>query len=259
MLDSLTHLAGPAGLPGLVGAGAAVLLAGFLRGFVGFGAALIAVPSLSLVFSPAVAIPIACLSGLPSVIQFLPTAIRHADRPFVAPMALAAFLAAPLGTWLLVSAAPELVRIGIGVTVLAMAAFLHRGWRLTRRPGKLLLLAVGGAAGFIQGIAGVGGPPVVAVALSRAGDAVTQRANVIAAVTALALSTVLPLWRLGLFTEEVLWLSLVFVPLHTGAAWLGARFFRHSGDRHFRAAALLTLSAIGAFTLAISLRDYLAG
>jgi len=254
MLQFYLDIAGPAGLWGLVGSALAVLAAGFLRGFVGFGAALIVVPVLSLTFSPAVATPIACLSGLPSVIQLLPTAIRHAERPFVAPIAVAAFLAAPLGTWLLVIADPDLLRIAIAIGVLAMAALLHWGWRIRRRPGAPALAAVGAAAGLIQGVAGIGGPPAVAMALARAGDAQAQRANVIAAVTALALSTVIPLWRLGLFTADVLWLSLLFVPLHSGAALLGARFFDTGGQRHFRQAALVTLVAVGLFTLVAAIR-----
>lgn len=259
MFEILATLAGPAGPPALAAAAAAVFLAGFLRGFVGFGAALITVPALSLIFSPAIAVPIAFLSGLPSVLQLLPTAIRHAERPFVWPVAVAAFLAAPFGTWLLVIAEPGLLKIVIAVAVLAMTAFLHRGWKLATRPGRPTLFAAGAVAGLIQGVAGIGGPPVVAMALSRPGEARVQRANVIAAVTALAFSTALPLWRLGLFTEQVLWLGFVFVPIHMAAACLGARFFDRSGHKHFRRAALLALAAIGLFTLAIALRDYGAG
>lgn len=251
-----TDIAGPAGLSGLAAATAAVMFAGFLRGFTGFGAALIVVPVLSVVYSPAVAVPIAFLSGLPSVFQLLPTAIRYAERAFVLPIGIAAFLLAPVGTWLLAHTAPGPLKIVIAVMVLAMAGFMQAGWKLRRRPGAATLAAVGGVAGLIQGIAGIGGPPVVAVALSRAGDPHRQRANVIGAVTALAFSTALPLWRLGLFTEAVLWLSLLFVPSHAGAAWLGARFFNRSGHRHYQQAALLTLAAVGLFTLALAIRDY---
>lgn len=255
MLETLTDIAGAPGPAGLAAACVAVLAAGFLRGFVGFGAALIVVPVLSVIYSPTVAVPIAFLSGLPTVIQLMPTAIRHGERPFVWPIALAAFGAAPFGTWFLAAADPTALKLAIALAVLAMTALLYRGWRLTRRPRRRVLAAVGAAAGLIQGAAGVGGPPVVALALSRAGSAEAQRANVIAAVAALALSTAVPLWRFGLLTEEVWRLSLVFVPLHVGGAWLGARFFRQSGDRRFRGAALLTLTAVGLFTLAAAIRD----
>ena len=79
MQAALDAFPGAAGWDGFALAVAAVLLAGFLRGFTGFGAALIVVPALSAIYSPTVAVPIAFLSGLPSVFQLLPTVIRHGN------------------------------------------------------------------------------------------------------------------------------------------------------------------------------------
>lgn len=259
MTAFLHDLAGAGGFLGLAGAIAGVAAAGFLRGFVGFGAALIAIPVLSIVYSPTIAVVIAFVSGLPTVLQMLPMAVRHAERPFVAPIAVAAFLAAPLGTYVLATADPELMRIAIAVVVLAMCGFLQAGWRLARRPGLATLAAAGAVAGLIQGAAGVGGPPAVAMALSRPGAAATQRANVIAAVTALSLATALPLWSLGLFTREALVLSLIYVPIHFFAAILGARNFHIGGQRWYRAIAMATMVAVGLFTLAFALKGYVFG
>ena len=243
---------------GFAVAGLAILLAGFLRGFVGFGAALIAIPVLSLVFAPAIALPIAFFSGLPSMLQLLPTAIRHGERQIIMTFGIGAFLAAPLGTWLLVIIAPEILKMIIAVLVIFMAAFLFRGGRLKGTPSRPVIFGAGIFAGFVQGVAGVGGPPAVAIALARTGTPTTQRANVIGAVSALSLSTAAPLWALGLFTPEVLWLSLFFAPLHTGAAFLGVRFFAAGGQRHFRIAALATLGIIGVATFIAAVQNYLA-
>lgn len=250
LLETGTAAAGPLGF---AAATAAMLLAGFLRGFAGFGAAMIVVPVLSIVYAPVVAVPIAFLSGLPAVLHMLPTAVRHAERQFIAPIAVAAFALTPLGTWALAIAPAGPMKVAVAIAVLAMVWFMRRGWRLEQRPGRWALASAGGVAGLIQGAAGIGGPPVVAMALASADDPVRQRANVIAAVTALSLATALPLWRLGLFTHEVLALSLLFVPAHTLAAWLGARWFERGGHRHYRQAALAILFAVGLITLAIAL------
>jgi hypothetical protein len=50
----------------------AVTIAGLLRGFVGFGAALISVPVFSLVLGPHAAIAVNAVMGLPAVFQLLP-------------------------------------------------------------------------------------------------------------------------------------------------------------------------------------------
>ena len=67
-------------------AAAAVLVAGFLRGFVGFGAALFSVPVFALLYGPLAAIPISTLIGVASTLRLLPTAIRESEPAVVYPV-----------------------------------------------------------------------------------------------------------------------------------------------------------------------------
>ncbi|MFM9939413.1 MAG: sulfite exporter TauE/SafE family protein [Hyphomicrobiaceae bacterium] len=237
---------------------AAVLLAGFLRGFVGFGAALISVPVLSLILGPHAAIAVSNVMGLPAVVQLLPEAIRRAERPVVLPICLAIFLATPIGTWLLVIADPGVMKIAISGVVLVMVAILASGWRLKGEVGMAKLLTAGLVGGLVQGAAGVGGPPVVAVALSRPGPAVQQRANVLALMTAISLSSIVPLLYYGLFTRQTVIIGLILVPLYSGATALGSRYFALGGQAHYRRAALATLAVIAVATLIGSVWSYLA-
>ena len=50
----------------------AVIIGGFLRGFVGFGAALVIVPVLTLTMGPHLAVAVASIVGLPAIVQLLP-------------------------------------------------------------------------------------------------------------------------------------------------------------------------------------------
>ena len=237
----------------------AVTIAGLLRGFVGFGAALISVPVFSLVLGPHAAIAVNNVMGLPAVFQLLPEAIRRAERPVVVPICIATFVATPIGTWALVAADPALMTVAISVLVLFMVAILASGWRLRGRIGMDKLIVAGLAGGLLQGVAGVGGPPVVAVALSRPGEASQQRANVLALMTAVSLSSILPLLYYGLFTRQTVLIGLLLIPFYSAATALGARYFALAGRRHYRRAALATLAAIGIATLIASLRNYLEG
>jgi uncharacterized protein len=237
----------------------AVTAAGLLRGFVGFGAALISVPVFSLVLGPHAAIAVNNVMGLPAVFQLLPEAVRRAERPVVLPICLATVIATPIGTWALVAADPALMTVGISALVLVMVAILSSGWRLRGRIGMAKLIAAGIAGGLLQGVAGIGGPPVVAVALSRPGEASQQRANVLALMTAISLSSVLPLLYYGLFTRQTVIIGLVLIPFYSAATALGARYFALGGQRHYRRAALASLAAIGLATLIASLRNYLEG
>jgi uncharacterized membrane protein YfcA len=140
---------------------------------------------------------------------------------------------------------------------LAMIPLLRAGWRMPGADRIWAITGTGIAAGLIQGAAGIGGPPAVALALARTGPTEQQRANVIGAVNALGLCGLIPLWYYGLFTTPVILLSLLLVPPYLATTWLGARFFSLGGQRHYRNSALLLLTVIGLITLGFALLDFL--
>jgi uncharacterized protein len=256
MLESLHSLVSAQPYPVLAVVATTMLLAGFIRGFVGFGASLIIVMVLSTVYGPLAAVPIATLSGLPAMIQLLPNAMRYSERAFVIPFGAASFIAAPIGTWFLIASEPATMKICISVFVLLMVAMLYRGWKLPPGAGMGVFTFAGIASGLVQGSAGVGGPPAVAIALSRPGSTVQQRSNVIGAVSALSVCSVPALWLHDLFNREVILISLVLFPLYFGGTWVGARFFSGVGHRHFRNGALVILAVIGVVTLWLAILDY---
>jgi uncharacterized membrane protein YfcA len=236
---------------------AAVFLGGFMRGFVGFGAALIIVPALSLAYGPLIAVATSAIIGIPAVLQLLPEAIRSSERAIVAPVSVAIMLATPIGTWVLITASPALMKIVISILVILMVALLARGWRLPHNVSASILAGAGAMGGFIQGVAGIGGPPVVAIALSRPGSAPQQRGNILALMTAISMSSYLPQWYFGLFTRQAILIGLLLLPIQICAIWVGKRYFSGSGERFFRKAALITLAVIGVATLIVSVRGYL--
>lgn len=235
---------------------AAVFVGGFMRGFVGFGAALVTVPALSLVYGPRLAVAAAAVMAAPSLIQLLPDAIRHSERALVLPLSTAILAAAPFGTWALVTISPAVMKIAISALVLAMVAMLARGWRLGSDVGLPLLSAAGIASGLIQGAAGMGGPPVVGIVISRPGTTVQQRGNVLALMTAVSISSLLPQWYFGLFTRQAITVGLILLPVYGGSIMFGARYFARGGAGYYRRAALATLAAIGVVTFVVAVKDY---
>jgi uncharacterized membrane protein YfcA len=212
---------------------------------------------ISVILGPHSAVAIATLSGLPSMLQLLPTAIRTSEKNFVLPFGIAAMIAAPLGTWFLIVIDPALMKIGVSTTVLLMVFMLYKDIKLAAHSSLSFLIGVGLAAGIIQGSAGIGGPPAVVVALSRPGTTEQQRANVIGAVTALGVCGIVPLWYHGLFTLEVIIISVFLFPIYVGSTWVGTQLFLKLGRDYFRNGALGILSFISIVTLAIPISTYL--
>lgn len=234
-------------------AGAAIV-GGFLRGFVGFGGALALVPALALALGPRTAVAVASLVGLPAVFQFLPEAARHADRSHVGPIALAILAGAPLGSLILTSVSPRLMTGAIGVVVMLMALMT---WQAPgRRLGRHLWVSMiaGGLSGLLQGAAGIGGPPSVAVLMAQGGEPRRVRADVMAITAMIALCGAASHWWFGLFTGSVAVIALALLPLFVGFTWIGGRFFDRGGARHFRSAALGVLVVIGTAAVIASLK-----
>ena len=250
MLDALLELCLTPAFA--VVAGSAVV-GGFLRGFVGFGGGLVCVPIITVVFSPVVAVPVSTVMAFPAIFQLLPTALRDAERPIVGPLAVGTLIAAPIGSGLLIAVDANVMKVAISIFVLAMVWLLALNWRFTGAMSPGPLVGCGAVAGFLQGSAGVGGPPLVAIALSRQVDARQQRGNVVGAITAVSIAAIGPHWYFGLFTLEVFLIGIVLIPLYSGATWIGARYFFGEGARHFHRVALLVLALIGFATLGFSL------
>ena len=148
------------------------------------------------------------------------------------------------------------MKIVISATVIVLVAMLARGWKLRGEAGKALLLGAGTVGGLVHGASALGGPPVVAVVLSRPGSAPQQRANVLAVMTAVSVSSVLPIVYFGLITKETLLISAAIFPFYSLATWLGMRYFTADGQKHYRTAALLTLALVGVITLAFAVHDF---
>ena len=237
----------------------ATAIGGFLRGFVGFGGALALVPALAVAVGPRVAVAVASLVGLPALIQLLPEAVRYADRRRVLPIALAIMAAAPIGSLILTQVDQRIMTGAIGVIVMLLAILTWKAPRGEAMRKPWVGVAAGAASGLLQGAAGIGGPPSVAVLMAQGGEARQLRANVLASVTAISTCGAISHLSFGLFTYKALIIASILLPSFIAFTWLGSRFFLLGGSQYFRAAALAILLGIGLITSVGSLGPLILG
>ena len=88
-----------------------VFFAGIVRGFTGFGSALLAVPALAVLYGPVQAVVIEVLIEIPVSLGLLPNAIKNAERKTVLPMLIMFALFVPVGALLLKVTNPDIVKI----------------------------------------------------------------------------------------------------------------------------------------------------
>ena len=238
---------------GLIGCSLAIALGGFLRGFLGFGAALLMVPILSNILTPAVGLVIMYLVEVPTVLYLMPPALKTGKVKVVLPMVLALLFTIPIGFYFVVSLDPEIIRIVISVMVILMVALLASGWKPKGVINIWTMIMGGGFSGLVNGAAGVGGPPFVTVLMARNDDAEVTRSNIIITMGCMSLLTTLTQFVYGMMTFNLLIVSAFAFPIYIGFTWLGAKYFNHSGSGYFRKAALLMLILIALITIVINI------
>ena len=240
-------------LPLLTLAVSAVLLGGVLRGFVGFGGALIIIPVLATIFTPSEAVAMHLMMEIPGTLQLLPVAWRQSDKQAVSPTLMAIIIGTPLGAYLLANLDPQPMRIGISLMVLIIVGLLARDWRYPGHIGRGIMAGAGIVGGFTQGSTGMGSPPMVVVLMSRTDGNDTTRGNVLAVATGLIVVAVPMQWAYGLLTAKSVFFGLLAGPAYVLATYMGSRFYAYRGDRIYRNAVLVLLAAIAVYTLIASL------
>lgn len=226
------------GLPWLVGA---VLLAGLVRGFTGFGTALVYVPVAARVLPPAEVVVTLLVMDLFGPLPLLAGAWRTGDRREVLRLAAGGALGVPVGVWLLTRAEPEVFRWIASALALALLALIAGGVRSPGRPGPALSSGVGALSGLMSGFSGMSGPPVVLFYLSGTGRPAAIRANLILFFSALEVFSLANFGLRGLLAPGTVLLGVLLALPYTLATIGGAALFRLRGDALFRRAAYLVV------------------
>ena len=235
--------------PSLAALIASAIVAGLARGFAGFGAALIFVPLAATVIAPIHAAPLLFLVDGMTAIGLVPNAWRRADRREVGTMVLGAIVGTPLGVLTLTRVDPTTLRWGLSLMVLACVALLASGWRYSGRPVVPLTICVGVAAGFLSGVAQVGGPPIVVYWLGAAIAAEAVRANIVLYFALATVVSAISYAAGGLLTLQILGLALVVAPIYGLALFIGAHMFGLASEATFRKICYALIAAAGLISL----------
>jgi uncharacterized protein len=237
--------------PRTYGAMGVSVLAGTVRGFSGFGSALIFVPLMSAIYNPRTAAGTFLLIDFAVALAVLPTIWREAHWRDVFPVAAAAVIAAQFGALILLYSDPTALRWGIAVVVLILLAVLMSGWRYHGKPRLPVSLAVGGLAGTLGGAIQIVGPPVIVYWLGSASRPAIIRANLNAFFCLFACTLVVTYVIRGLLPSNVLTLALLLGPVQVLALKGGARLFHTASAQTYRRIAYVIVAASALISMPI--------
>ncbi len=211
--------------------------AGLVRGFTGFGTALIFVPVASMFLPAADVIAIVTITGFVSTSTLLPRAWKQVDLREVTTLVVPALITIPLGLLVMDRLDATVVRwimtFVAGGTLLALIS----GWRYSGRVTGAGLLMIGAAAGLIGGITGMTGPMVILFYLAGRAAAQSVRANVILFVAALDVVIMVNLVLRGFAEWPIVWLAIAICIPYFVTTLIGQALFDPKAERLYRIAA----------------------
>jgi hypothetical protein len=229
---------------------AAAALGGLVRGFTGFGFAMVFVPIATIVVGPSKAAALIWLIDIPFAWPLAAASFTRVAWREIFPLLIGATLAAPFGVWLLVTADPATARWIVAAAILAAVAALATGWRWRGRPGAPLSLGVGGLSGAASGLAQLGGMPLAIFWLSsQTGDPRQTRHNMNGFFALMPLVTGYLYVRQGILTVEMAWMALPLCLPYGIALFAGSRLFAAASERVFRRAAYAVIAAAALMAL----------
>jgi uncharacterized membrane protein YfcA len=249
-LDS-SHFSGVIADPRFIAAVAVTVLCGVVRGFSGFGSALIYIPLVSAIYEPRVAAASFLLIDFFCTIPFAVRVYPISNKKEIWPLILAAALTIPLGTLLLRVVDPVVLRWAIAAIILLLVAVLVSGWRLRREPSLPLTIGVGLVSGFSGGATQLIGPFAIVYWLGSASSAAVVRANLVVLFVCTGALLSVTYFVQGLFTPEIVAFAILNAGPYVVSLLAGSYFFKGSSEALYRRIAYAIVAAAAMVSLPI--------
>ena len=222
------------------------ILAGVVRGFTGFGTAMVYLPVAGQVLGHFEALTSMIVKDLVAPLIHVPRAIRDGHPADVVRLALGAVVAVPLGVWVLSLVDPSVFRWGVSLVALSLLVVLILGVRYRGTLTRRLVYATGAMGGFLAGCVGLPGPPIILLYMASSLPVRAIRANnmlylILADVILLAV-----LWWSGFLAVSALMIGVLMIAPYLLGNWVGALLFKPEAERVYRyvAYAIIAGSAI---------------
>jgi len=222
------------------------LLAGGVRGFVGFGAGMIMIPFVSALYGPKIGASSILIADGILTIPYIIKSIRLCEPRTVAPVALGAVVAIPIGAYLLMTVDPTPIRWAMVPLIAGLLAITLSGWRYQGVPKIGVSLATGGFSGFLSGLIQLSGPPVIALWMAGPFPPKTIRANIFVYFAITSTVAVISYIVGGVFSTELIPVLVPMIPCYAVGLFFGGMYFGKADPKLFRraAVALIALAVI---------------
>lgn len=221
----------------------AAAVAGLVRGFSGFGTAMVYLPVAGQILSPFAALTTLMIMDLIGPLPNIPAALRTSHKADILRLSLGALLAVPLGVLMLGLIEPAVFRYGVSLIALGLLLLLVGGFRYHGKLQPRMIYGTGAIGGLLAGSVGLPGPPVIMLYMASPHSAAVIRANIMIYLLLCDLVMITVLHLNGyLVVSAVLTGAMLAVPYLLGNV-IGGWLFAPGYERIYRWVAYFIIAA----------------
>jgi len=221
-------------------------LAGIVRGFAGFGTAMVYLPFAGSVLGPFEALTTLIIKDVTAPLMHIPRALREGHPPDVLRLGAGALIALPVGVFVLTLVERVVFRWAVSLVALLLLALLVFGFRYRGPMTPKLVFTTGALGGFLSGAVGLPGPPVILLYMASTLPASAIRANLTLYLILADILMLVVFWLGDLLVFSAIALGVLMILPYFLGNWLGAVLFRPEYETLYRRVAygLIAASAI---------------
>lgn len=228
--------------PGLVWLTLAVFVAGCVRGFTGFGTAMVYMPVAAQFLNPFAALTTLTLIDVIGPLPNIPRAFRQAHRRDILRLCLGLLVALPAGVLVLSLVAPFVFRYAVSMVTLVLLILLVAGVRYHGALRHWMIYGVGMLGGFLAGSTGLAGPPVIMLYMASRHAAKVVRANLMLYLFLVDILMLATLWVMGRLDPGAIVLGFCLAVPYLVGNVVGALLFRPDLEKLYRAVAYIVIA-----------------
>ena len=148
---------------------------------------------------------------------------RHLDVGRIWPLVIGGIAGIPVGAYLLLVLASDVIRVFAGLVVAASTLAFLAGFKREVKNERAAWVPIGVASGILGGSVSMSGPPAILFLSNQGVGKDAFRANLTFYFTIMTAATALVYFAGGLLTAEVAGLALVLVPATLAGTFAGIR------------------------------------
>lgn len=216
-------------------------LAGLVRGFSGFGTAMVFIPIAGQVLSPIATLTVLFVMDLIGPIPNIPRALRDGQLVDVSRLFVGSLIGAPIGVYLLTLMSEDIFRLSGASFSLLLLLLLIFGVRYRGTLGKGLIYLTGCIGGLFGGAVGIPGPPVIMLYMASTLPPAVIRANNTLFLLVVDILFFSIFWLKGLLLTHYILIGIITAVPYLTFCILGAFLFNPRREKIYRNTAYIII------------------